>query len=276
MKNIKNNKNIKGITLIEILISIVISTLMMAAMFTSYNVVNGSYSQIIDKANISNSSRVFVEMITKEIRMAGFKYFDDNKLTNTNNIFDIPIEIQKDPANTCCDKLIIIYGDFDEKKIGDEKFIRYKITYEGQQQQEIKNGLKVNIVGIYEIIKTKEKWVNGQWVEGDRNLLRDDTLYSKEVVASYVSDIEFTAIDKLGIRITPPPSYTNVNKDKIYSIYNVEMFLTFRSKKDFFRDSKKRTISSTHDELRDQKNTDKFLRDSMTITTFTRNLEVYR
>lgn len=116
MKNIKNNKNIKGITLIEILISIVISTLMMAAMFTSYNVVNGSYSQIIDKANISNSSRVFVEMITKEIRMAGFKYFDDNKLTNTNNIFDIPIEIQKDPANTCCDKLIIIYGDFDEKK----------------------------------------------------------------------------------------------------------------------------------------------------------------
>jgi len=271
MKNIKNNKNIKGITLIEILISIVISTLMMAAMFTSYNVVNGSYSQIIDKANISNSSRVFVEMITKEIRMAGFKYFDDNKLTNTNNIFDIPIEIQKDPANTCCDKLIIIYGDFDEKKIGDEKFIRYKITYEGQQQQEIKNGLKVNIVGIYEIIKTKEKWVNDQWVEGD-----DDELYSKEVVASYVSDIEFTAIDKLGIRITPPPSYTNVNKDKIYSIYNVEMFLTFRSKKDFFRDSKKRTISSTHDELRDQKNTDKFLRDSMTITTFTRNLEVYR
>ena len=276
MKNIKNNKNIKGITLIEILISIVISTLMMAAMFTSYNVVNGSYSQIIDKANISNSSRVFVEMITKEIRMAGFKYFNDNKITNTNNIFDIPIEIQKDPRNTCCDKLIIIYGDFDEKQIGDEKFIRYKITYEGQQQQEIKNGLKVNIVGIYEIIKTKEKWVNGQWVEGDRNLLRDDTLYSKEVVASYVSDIEFTAIDKLGKRITPPPSYTNVNKDKIYSIYNVEMFLTFRSKKDFFRDSKQRTINSTHDELRDQKNTDKFLRDSMTITTFTRNLEVYR
>ena len=271
MKNIKNNKNIKGITLIEILISIVISTLMMAAMFTSYNAVNGSYSQIIDKANISNSSRVFVEMITKEIRMAGFKYFDDNKLTNTNNIFDIPIEIQKDPANTCCDKLIIIYGDFDEKKIGDEKFIRYKITYEGQQQQEIKNGVKVNIVGIYEIIKSKEKWVNDQWVEGD-----DDELYSKEVVASYVSDIEFTAIDKLGKRITPPPSYTNVNKDKIYSIYNVEMFLTFRSKKDFFRDSKQRTINSTHDELRDQKNTDKFLRDSMTITTFTRNLEVYR
>ena len=276
MKNIKNNKNIKGITLIEILISIVISTLMMAAMFTSYNAVNGSYSQIIDKANISNSSRVFVEMITKEIRMAGFKYFNDNKITNTNNIFDIPIEIQKDPLNTCCDKLIIIYGDFDEKQIGDEKFIRYKITYEGQQQQEIKNGVKVNIVGIYEIIKSKEKWVNGQWVEGDRNLLRDDTLYSKEVVASYVSDIEFTAIDKLGIRITPPPSYTNVNKDKIYSIYNVEMFLTFRSKKDFFRDSKQRTINSTHDELRDQKNTDKFLRDSMTITTFTRNLEVYR
>ena len=39
-----------GVTLIEILIGVVISMIMMAAMFTSYNAVNNSYSQVIDRA----------------------------------------------------------------------------------------------------------------------------------------------------------------------------------------------------------------------------------
>ena len=45
--------SILGVTLIEILIGIVISMIMMGAMFTSYTVVNNSYSQVSDKAQIS-------------------------------------------------------------------------------------------------------------------------------------------------------------------------------------------------------------------------------
>ena len=45
-----------GVTLIEILIGILISMVMMAAMFTSYTVVNSTYSQVTDKANISSNS----------------------------------------------------------------------------------------------------------------------------------------------------------------------------------------------------------------------------
>ena len=48
----KKLSNIAGVTLIEILIGIVISVVMMAAMFTSYNVVNNSYSQVTDRAKI--------------------------------------------------------------------------------------------------------------------------------------------------------------------------------------------------------------------------------
>ena len=40
----KNITNISGVTLIEILMGVVISIVMMAAMFTSYNVVNNTYS----------------------------------------------------------------------------------------------------------------------------------------------------------------------------------------------------------------------------------------
>ena len=71
----KNSKNIIGLTLVEILIGIVITTIMMAAMYTSYNVVNQSYSKVTEKAKISRSSRDLVSMLMRDIRMSGFKYY---------------------------------------------------------------------------------------------------------------------------------------------------------------------------------------------------------
>ena len=55
-------KNIKGLTLVEILIGIVITTIIMAAMFTTYTIVNQTYNQVSEKAKInselfSNASR---------------------------------------------------------------------------------------------------------------------------------------------------------------------------------------------------------------------------
>ena len=41
----ENFHKISGLTLIEILIGIVITSIMMGAMYTSYNVVNNSFSQ---------------------------------------------------------------------------------------------------------------------------------------------------------------------------------------------------------------------------------------
>ena len=65
-------KNIAGLTLIEILIGVVISSIMMAAMYTTYSVVNNSYQQVVDKAKISRSGRDIVEMLMRDIRMGGF------------------------------------------------------------------------------------------------------------------------------------------------------------------------------------------------------------
>ena len=70
----KNTSN-KGLTLIEILIGIIITSIMVGAMYTSYNVVSGAYKQVTDKAKISSSSRDLVTMIMRDIRMAGFKYY---------------------------------------------------------------------------------------------------------------------------------------------------------------------------------------------------------
>ena len=73
MKN--RSKYIVGLTLIEIMIGIVITTIMMAAVYTSYSVVNQSYSKVTDKAKISRASRDIVSMLMRDVRMAGFKYY---------------------------------------------------------------------------------------------------------------------------------------------------------------------------------------------------------
>ena len=70
-----NLKNIAGLSLVEMLIGIVITSMMIAAIYTSYNVVNKSYSQVTDRAKISRSGRDIVEMLMRDIRMAGFKYY---------------------------------------------------------------------------------------------------------------------------------------------------------------------------------------------------------
>ncbi len=73
--NKKNLKYIIGLSLIEILIGIIITSIMMAAMYTSYTVVNQSYNQVSEKAKISRSSRDLVSMLMRDIRMSGFRYY---------------------------------------------------------------------------------------------------------------------------------------------------------------------------------------------------------
>ena len=41
-----------GLTLIEILIGVVVSTIMMAAIYTTYTVVNTTYGQVLEKAKV--------------------------------------------------------------------------------------------------------------------------------------------------------------------------------------------------------------------------------
>ena len=259
-------KNNKGITLIEILIGIVITSIIMGAMLTSYNVVNGSYAQVIDKASIGNSTRTFSEMLLRDIRMAGYKYFDDNLITTTENEIDVPILITKNTSDECCDTITIIYGDFDRNLVDDNRYIRYKIQYSFQPNPDEN--------GVFQILKSKQKWndVDSEWSSS----AEDRDTYTNEIVTDYVSDIEIVAKDNLGNVIDPPPSLTD-NRDKLYSIYTVEIFLTYRSKKNFYKSDKTRTIVSLYDTERNLgEEPDKFLRESIILSAFTRNLEAFR
>ena len=71
---IKTHQN-SGVTLIEMLIGIVVSSILIAAMYTTYSVINSTYSRVTDVAGISKSGRDIVSMIMRDVRMAGFKYY---------------------------------------------------------------------------------------------------------------------------------------------------------------------------------------------------------
>ena len=86
----KKLKNCSGVTLIEILIGIVISVIIMAAMYTSYQAINGSYSQVTGKAKASQTGRNVLGMLMRDLRQAGFKFLEDNIIND-----DQPISITK-------------------------------------------------------------------------------------------------------------------------------------------------------------------------------------
>lgn len=71
MNNLKNN-NINGLTLVEILVSFVVGSIMMLAIYFSYSVFAASYLGIIEKTNVNKSLRNSMATILKDLRIAGY------------------------------------------------------------------------------------------------------------------------------------------------------------------------------------------------------------
>ncbi len=274
----KKLSSIAGVTLIEILIGILISVVMMAAMFTSYQVVNNTYSQVADRAKISTAGRDVVGMMLRDIRNAGFKYFNDNIKTSNEHS---PIIITKSSNfNTACDKLEIVYGDVNYNSSRTPRYVfeRYKITYECKASKlpdksaQPLPGNKFPPIKAFALYKSKVGWnsTSNKW--DDPSTDGNSKTYGEEIVLDYVSDLVFNPIDDKGLLINPPPTPTNATKDKLYSIKTIDVALTVRSSKPFFRNAKLRKVLAMMDASRTKSNTDKFLRESIIVSAHARNL----
>ena len=263
----KKLKNIAGVTLIEILIGIVISTIMMGAMFTSYNAVNSVFSQVTDKAKISQSGRDIIGMLLRDVRMAGYKHFGDTIKTSNEHQ---PILITKSTIfGSFCDKIDIVYGDADYFEDNDEgkryTYTRYKITYECDRSKIIDKKISggSTTIDAFAIFKTKKKWnvVSNSW--NDPTTDNDNTTYDKQKIIDHVQDLIFNAVDENGKLI-------NQNKNKI--IKTVDIGLTIRSTQEFFRNEKIRKIFALNDGARKISKNDRYLRDTIIVTAHARNL----
>ena len=298
-----NLKNIAGLSLVEMLIGIVITSMMILAIITSYNVVNKSYSQVTDRAKISRSGRDIVEMMMRDIRMAGFRYILGTNTIGTSpymptrsylefkggdtTIFEShdPIIIEKnvlgfsvdgsaDPEpkheddDLCCDRIHIVYDDFNQNH-ETQPYKRYKITYFAKKVDE--GGDKR-----YAVFKTVQSWI--QEIGDDTGVWTTDDCpecYVEQKVRDHVVDMEFIPFDIEGRKINPleatPENELEANRQKIYDIRVVDVRLTFRSKKEFFRTDKPRPVKGISNRI-DTRIPDKYLRDSVVVTIHTRNI----
>ena len=299
-------KSIAGLTLVEILIGIVVSSLMMAAMYSTYTIVNNSYNQVVDKAKISRSSRDLVELLIRDIRMSGFKYYlGTNELgypeqsylefvggttsikENHDPIVIIANELGHnidgtDPTVTknnagdlCCDKIHIVFDDFNQNdKL--QPYKRYKLTYYALPVSDSDDSNQR-----YAVYKSKISWKQqrdsetASWpTEGD--WVSDCTeCYHEQLVKDYVEDMEFIALDQEGRKLSPDPSPSDYSaRQNLYKIRSVDIRLAFRSENEFFRfearEGNERQLSGFSRAIK--KYSDRYLRDNVVVTVYTRNI----
>ena len=292
---IKKNKlkNIAGITLIEIMIGVVISAIMMGAMYTTYSIVNSSYTQVTDRAKISRSGRDIIAMLIRDIRLAGFKYHygvNTDDISKQDNLEYISgssdIKISHDPiivikdelgdaadsdtaiskndeVDKCCDKIHIVYGDFNQNDA--QPYKRYRVTYYAKPSGESE---------YYAVYKSKQSWIQstesttGNWSSSCTEC------FSGELIRDHLVDMEFIVFDEQGRIISPPPRPDDSSRVDLYNIKAVDIRLTFRSKNEFYRfnakDDNPRLVKGLGERTREF--LDKYLRDSVVVTVNTRNI----
>ena len=296
-------KNIAGLTLIEMLIGVVISSIMMAAIYTTYTVVNNSYGQVTERAKISRSGRDIVEMMMRDIRMAGFKYIlGTNTLDLPNRSYlqfvggdtsilesHDPIIIEKgndtlgplggtaeriveenhpDEGSKCCDRIHIVYDDFNQND-ATQPYKRYKITYYAAP---ITDGSGSR----YAAYRSVRSWI--QTIGTDVGAWSEDCpeCYIGQKIRDHIVDMEFVPLDAEGRILSPLPSPgSNTDaRDNLYKIRAVDLRITFRSKGNFYRfkasEKQPRFVKGLGD--RGHNFDDQKLRDSVVVTIHTRNI----
>ncbi len=307
-------KNNSGLTLIEILVGVVVSAIMITAMYTTYSVVNNSYSKVTDRAKISSSGRDIVELLMRDIRMAGFKYIlGTNEYGFSTRSYlqfiggDTTVALSHDAIiiesgesalgpgdggtyprhqgkHQCCDRIHIVYDDFNQND-GVQPYKRYKVTYFAKPISDISESDKSEedekrVVDDkrYAVYKSLKSW---------RQPIGDDTgewvtdcseCFTGEKIRDYVVDMEFIPLDIRGRRISPLPNPTSIaGRESINKIRAIDIKLTFRSKNFFYRFKAKEGSPRVIKALSDrtQKFTDRFLRDAVVVTVHTRNIGTY-
>jgi len=104
--------NTKAFTLVEMLVTMAVSTIIIAATYASYDLVAKQYKKNLDIAEMHTSGRAIMQIIERDIRMAGFEYRATNGKVTYGTISN-PLLI-KDSGNKCCDEVTVIYDYFDE------------------------------------------------------------------------------------------------------------------------------------------------------------------
>ena len=177
-----NNKT--AFTLVEMIVAMAVSAIIIAATYASYDIVKTQYKKNLDVAEMHQSGRGIMQMIERDIRMAGFNYIDKDAKTTYGPISK-PLII-KDSGNNCCDEVTVIYD-----------YVEDVLDWKGRLVSSSVNRIKVHYWAEAYTSKKgdryrlyKQKDILGK----DNALLETPITGIKEVMADYIEDLQFVNI----------------------------------------------------------------------------------
>ena len=188
--------NTKAFTLVEMLVAMAVSTIIVAATYASYDLVATQYKKNIDVAEMHTSGRAIMQMIERDVRMAGFEYRDNDAKVTYGSI-TAPLVI-KDSGNKCCDEVTVIYDYYDEDS---NKVERIRIRYWTEPHTSNKGSRH----RLYKQID----------VLGRNNaILANPIIGSKDLLADFVEDLQIS--DAIAGSATSP----SCDYSKVCEVYN--------------------------------------------------------
>ena len=107
---------------------------------------------------------------------------------------------------------------------------------------------------------------DGEWVSDC------DECYVEQKIRDHVVDMEFIATDENGRVLDNVKSDTAEHQQNIIKVRAIDIRLTFRSKSKFFRFASKKLVKGFG--ARGIPFRDRYLRDSVIVTVFTRNIGI--
>ena len=91
------------------LVALAVSSIIVAATYASFELIQKQYKKNIDVAELHTSGRAIMTILEREIRMAGYEFRDGNGLMTYGPIVG-PLIIT-DSGDKCCDEVTIIYDE---------------------------------------------------------------------------------------------------------------------------------------------------------------------
>jgi len=177
--------NKKAFTLVEMLVALAVSAVIVSATYASFELIKNQYKKNIDVTQLHTSGRAIMQVLEREIRMAGYEFRDDKGLMTYGKIIG-PL-VTTDSGNKCCDEVTIIYDEVTDTLnaqgvVTSSVVDRIKTRFWTEAYSSSKRGSRFRLY--------KRRTVLGT----NNAVLTTPRVGAKEVMADYIEDLQFVDI----------------------------------------------------------------------------------
>ena len=194
----RNNK--KAFTLVEMLVSMAVSSIIITATYASYELIQKQYKRSIDVAEMHTSGRSIMQVLEREIRMAGYEFHDASGTMTYGSI--VGALAITDSADACCDEVTLIYDEVDDV-----------VNLEGEVTSSTVDRIMIRFWTEAHTSNTgdrfrlyKRKTILGR----DNAILAQPIIGAKEVMADYIEDLQIVDIN--ASKATNISDYVKIDK----------------------------------------------------------------